>query len=126
MQQKESKKKLVAVAGRDSNLVAALRTAAIEHSLSSLGGHADEKAVDLRTTAAVGLERALRHNIYPVCKRCLQERNGESLLICNLAKRNPANKSCEADLNLTAHARRFVHRSGEPFRLTATHVRQQY
>jgi len=113
VQQKEVEEKLVAEAGRHSNLVAALRAAAIEHSLTGLRGHTYEKAVDLGATAAVGLERALGHNIYPVCKRCLQERNGESLLISNLAKLRPANKSCAADLNLTATARRFVHRFGE-------------
>ena len=69
------KEKLVAEAGGDSNLVAALRAAAIEHSLAGLGSHTNEKAVDLGATAAVGLERALGHNIYPVCKRSLQERN---------------------------------------------------
>ena len=62
------KEKLVAEAGRHSNLVAALRTAAIEHSLTGLRGHTYEKAVDLGATAAVGLERALGHNIYPVCE----------------------------------------------------------
>jgi len=77
VQQKKVEEKLVAEAGRHSNLVAALRAAAIEHSLAGLCGHTYEKAVDLGATAAVGLERALGHNIYPVCKRCLQERNGE-------------------------------------------------
>jgi len=46
----------------------ALRAAAVEYSGSGLGGHTNEKAVNLGAAAAVGLERALGHNIYPVCE----------------------------------------------------------
>jgi hypothetical protein len=58
--------RLVPEAGRDRNLVAALGAAAVEYSRTGLGGHADEKAVDLATAAAVGLEGALGHGKNPV------------------------------------------------------------
>jgi hypothetical protein len=59
----------------------ALGAAAVEHSGSGLGGHTYEKAVDLGAAAAVGLERALGHDIYPVC-----ENNLRSLLSSNPAR----------------------------------------
>jgi hypothetical protein len=52
---------LVAEAGGDGNLVAALGAATAQNGSTCLGGHAAEEAVDLRTVAAVGLECALRH-----------------------------------------------------------------
>ena len=58
--------RLVAEASGDSDLVAALGAAAIEDSLTGLGGHANEEAVDLAATTAVGLEGALGHGVYPV------------------------------------------------------------
>jgi len=58
--------KLVAEAGGDGDLVAALGAAAIEDGGSGLGGHANEEAVDLATAAAVRLEGALGHRGYPV------------------------------------------------------------
>jgi len=62
----------------------ALGAAAVEHSGSGLGGHTNEKAVNLGTAAAVGLERALGHNIYPVCE--------------NYSEKSAVFKSCEAVL----------------------------
>jgi len=52
---------LVAVAGADRNLVAALGPAAAENSGASLGLHAGKKAVGLRAVAAVGLKSTLGH-----------------------------------------------------------------
>ena len=52
---------LVAEACGDSDFMTALGAAAAQHSGSGFGGHANEKAVDLRAAAAVGLECALRH-----------------------------------------------------------------
>jgi hypothetical protein len=46
--------------------VAALGAAAVEDGGTGLGGHANEKAVDLATAAAVGLEGALGHRVCPV------------------------------------------------------------
>ena len=62
----------------------ALGAAAVEHSGSGLGGHTNEKAVNLGAAAAVGLERALGHNIYPVCE--------------NYSEKSAVFKSCEAVL----------------------------
>jgi hypothetical protein len=61
--------KLVAEAGRDGDLVAALGAAAVQNSSTGLGGHANEKAVDLATAAAVGLEGALGHGENPVLSK---------------------------------------------------------
>jgi hypothetical protein len=58
--------RLVAEACGDGDLMTALGAAAVEDSLSGLGGHANEEAVDLATTAAVGLEGALGHGVCPV------------------------------------------------------------
>ena len=58
--------RLVAEACGDGNLVTALGAAAVENSGSGLGGHANEKSVNLATATAVGLERALRHDVFPV------------------------------------------------------------
>jgi hypothetical protein len=52
---------LVAEAGRDRNLVAALGAAAAQHGSAGLGGHAAQKAVDLAPAAAIRLKGALRH-----------------------------------------------------------------
>jgi hypothetical protein len=52
---------LVAEAGRDCNLVAALGAAAAQHGSAGLGGHAAQKAVDLAPAAAIRLKGALRH-----------------------------------------------------------------
>jgi len=65
-------RKLVAEASRHSDLMTTLRAAAVEDGLSGLGGHTNEKAVDLGAAAAVGLERALGHDIYPVCENNLR------------------------------------------------------
>ena len=59
-------RRLVAVAGGDGDLVAALGAAAAEHGGSGLGGHANEEAVDLATAAAIGLDGALGHGVCPV------------------------------------------------------------
>src|SRR5258707_13220356 len=52
---------LVAEAGRDRDLVAALGAAAAQHGSAGLGGHAAQKAVDLAPAAAIRLKGALRH-----------------------------------------------------------------
>lgn len=57
----EDMKILVAVARAHSDALAALRAAAGKHSGPGLGLHAASKAVNLGTTAAVGLKCALRH-----------------------------------------------------------------
>jgi hypothetical protein len=54
-------KNLVAEAGRDCDLVAALGPAAAQHGSAGLGGHAAQKAVDLAPAAAIRLKGALRH-----------------------------------------------------------------
>jgi hypothetical protein len=53
---------LVAEASRNSDLVAALGATAAQDGGTGLGGHANEKAVNLATAAAIGLEGALRHD----------------------------------------------------------------
>jgi hypothetical protein len=58
--------RLVAEAGGDGDLVAALGATAAEHSSASLGGHANEEAMNLGATAAIGLEGALGHLSVPV------------------------------------------------------------
>ena len=58
--------RLVAEARRYGNLVTALRAPAVEDCLPGLRGHPYEEAVDLAATTAVGLERALRHDVCPV------------------------------------------------------------
>jgi hypothetical protein len=67
--------RLVAEACGDGNLVTALGAAAAENGCSGLGGHANEEAVDLAATAAIGLEGALGHDVRPVSnfkfRRCL-------------------------------------------------------
>jgi len=75
-------RRLVAVTGGDGDLVTALGAAAVQDGLAGLGGHTNEKAVDLGTTAAVGLERALGHDVYPVCE--------------NNIEKSAVSKSCEA------------------------------
>jgi hypothetical protein len=60
------RERLVAEAGGDGDLVAALGATAVEDGGSGLGGHANEEAMDLATATAVGLESALGHRIYPV------------------------------------------------------------
>jgi hypothetical protein len=57
---------LVAEASGDGDLVAALRTAAAEDCSASLGGHANEEAMNLGATAAIGLEGTLGHRSDPV------------------------------------------------------------
>ena len=57
---------LVAEACGDRNLMTALGAASVEYGLSGLRGHTNEEAVNLAATAAVGLERALGHDGYPV------------------------------------------------------------
>jgi hypothetical protein len=59
-------RELVAEAGGDSDLVAALGAAAVEDGCTGLGGHAYEESVDLATAAAVRLKGALGHRRYPV------------------------------------------------------------
>ncbi len=59
-------RELVAEACGDGDLMTALGAAAVENSGSGLGGHANEEAVDLAATTAVGLESALGHGSYPV------------------------------------------------------------
>jgi hypothetical protein len=54
-------RELVAEAGRDGDLVAALGAAAIQDGAAGFAGHANEEAVNFAATAAVGLECALRH-----------------------------------------------------------------
>lgn len=58
--------RLVAEAGGDGDLVATLGAAAVEDGGSGLGGHANEKAVNLATAATVRLEGALGHRVCPV------------------------------------------------------------
>ena len=57
----EPKRKLIAEAGGDGDLVAPLGAAAVQDGGTGLGGHADQESVDLAATAAVGLEGAFRH-----------------------------------------------------------------
>jgi hypothetical protein len=63
--------RLVAEACGDGDLVTALGATAVEDGCTGLGSHANEKAVDLATAAAVGLEGALGHRGIPVPKKCL-------------------------------------------------------
>ena len=72
---KERTGKLVAVAGRDGDLVAAFGAAAAEHGGAGLGGHAAEEAVNLAPAAAIGLKGALGHRGVS-----LFEKNPEGLL----------------------------------------------
>jgi hypothetical protein len=58
--------KLVAEACGDGDLVTALGAAAAQNGGSGLGGHANEKAVNFGAAAAVGLECALWHKVFPV------------------------------------------------------------
>ena len=64
---------VVAEAGADGDLVAALGTATAEYGRTRLGLHAGKKPVGLRAVAAVGLEGTLRHltrlllNLFAVC-----------------------------------------------------------
>lgn len=77
-------RELVAETGRDGNLVTALGAAAAQDLGATLGGHAAQKAMDLATTAAVGLEGALRHCRSPlacIVRQCL------AVQICLSAKR---------------------------------------
>jgi len=53
---------LVAETGADCNLVATLCTATVQHGRSCLSLHASQKAVCLRSVAAVRLKSALRHS----------------------------------------------------------------
>jgi hypothetical protein len=67
-----SRDELVAEAGRDRDLVAALGAAAAQHGGTGLGGHAAQEAVDLAPAAAIGLKGALRHrrilfSIFGIC-----------------------------------------------------------
>ena len=55
--------RLVAVAGRDGDLVAALGAAAAEDGGAGLGGHANEEAVNFTATTTVGLKGALGHGV---------------------------------------------------------------
>ena len=59
-----NRKRLVAEASGDGDLVAALGAAAAEDGGACLGGHANEKAVDFAATATVGLEGALGHGVF--------------------------------------------------------------
>ena len=94
-----SGRKLVAEAGRNRDLVAALGAAAVQYGLSGLGGHADEKAVDLRAAAAVGLKGALGHGDLS----CLRNYNLNSeswkigkLYVCCMALRSSYESSASA------------------------------
>jgi hypothetical protein len=71
--------RLVAEASGDGDLVAAFGAATAEDSCSGLGGHANEKAVDLATAATVGLEGALGHRDIPVRKSVCLRRNAEDI-----------------------------------------------
>jgi len=71
------RRELVAEASGDGDLVAALGAAAAEDGCTGLGGHANEKAVDLATAATVGLEGALGHRGIPVRKSVCLRRNAE-------------------------------------------------
>jgi hypothetical protein len=71
-QSRSKNERLVAEAGRDGDLVAALGAAAVQYSLAGFGGHTNEKSVDLGTATAIGLECALGHRCCPVCKKFLR------------------------------------------------------
>jgi len=83
----EPKAVLVAEAGGDGDLVAALGAAAVQDGGAGLGCHANEKAVDLAATAAVGLKGALGHDFSLSCSSSMEDE-------VNVleAERNPAAK----------------------------------
>lgn len=66
-------KKLIAEAGGDGDLMAALGSAAAEHGSPGFAGHAAKKAMDLAAATAVGLEGALGHVSCPVMRIFLPE-----------------------------------------------------
>jgi hypothetical protein len=70
--------RLVAEAGGDSDLVAALGAAAAEDGSTGLRGHANEEAVDLGAATAVRLKGALRHRGGSCLRRfvCWRTTNG--------------------------------------------------
>ena len=75
--------------------MAALGAAPVEYSGSGLGGHANEEAVDLATTAAVRLECALRHDVCPVSS--LED-------VCSPCSRDP-DRICESPMPGKGHLR---------------------